>query len=43
MFQLIGVIIVGVITTVLVDRSKKWVDRLEEKYFGEKPEEKDKE
>lgn len=43
MFQLIGVIVVGVITTVLVDRSKKWIDRLEDKYFGKETEKKDKE
>ena len=43
MTQLIGAILVAIITTVAVDRSKKWIDRLEEKYFGKETEKKDEE
>ncbi len=42
MLHIIGAIFVAVATTVLVDRSKKWIDRLEDKYFGEADKKEDK-
>ncbi len=43
MLQLFGAIFIAVVTPILIKKSEKWVDKLEEKFFGKDDKKEEKE